>query len=98
MPPDPETAFVWYVFKRHIEVRTKRRSTTDTAKVFRSGRSQAVRLPEQYRLGVDEVRVRRQGAALVLEPVANDWDWLEDVMGDLDPEFAAAALEPVALR
>ena len=68
---------------------------TDKAKVFWSGRSQAVRLPKQYRLDADEVRVRRQGAALVLEPVANDWDWLEDVMGDLDPEFAAAALEPV---
>ena len=42
--------------------------------------------------------MRRQGAAPVLEPVANDWDWLEDVTGDLDPEFAAAALEPVNER
>ena len=67
----------------------------DKAKVFWSGRSQAVRLPKRYRLDADEVRVRRQGAALVLEPVANDWDWLEEVMGDLDPEFAAAALESV---
>ena len=71
---------------------------TDKAKAFRSGRSRFVRLPERYRLDADEARVRRQGAVPVLEPVANDWDWLEDVMGDLDPEFAAAALEPVDER
>lgn len=67
----------------------------DKAKVFWSGRSQAVRLPKRYRLGVSEVRVRRQGAALVLEPIESDWDWLDEVVGDLDPKFAAAALEPV---
>jgi virulence-associated protein VagC len=38
------------------------------AKVFWTGRSQAVRLPKAFRLDVDEVRIHRDGATLVLEP------------------------------
>ena len=41
-----------------------------TAKVFMSGRSQAVRLPKEFRLTGKEVRVRREGNALILEPMA----------------------------
>jgi antitoxin VapB len=42
------------------------------ARVFWSGRSQAVRLPKEYRLTGDTVVVRRVGNTLVLEP-ADDW-------------------------
>jgi antitoxin VapB len=42
------------------------------ARVFWSGRSQAVRLPKEYRLTGDTVIVRRVGNTLVLEP-ADDW-------------------------
>lgn len=40
----------------------------DVAKVFMSGRSQAVRLPKRYRFDCDEVEVTRDGDALVLRP------------------------------
>lgn len=63
------------------------------AKIFWSGRSQAVRLPKDFRFEVDEVRIRRQGAAVVLEPVETSWDWLDKVTGELDDDFATAALE-----
>lgn len=43
---------------------------TDTAKLFMNGRSQAVRLPKAYRFEGTEVRVRREGDKVVLEPVA----------------------------
>ena len=39
------------------------------ARVFMSGRSQAVRLPKAFRLEGDRVRVRREGRKLVLEPI-----------------------------
>jgi antitoxin VapB len=39
-----------------------------TAKVFMTGRSQAVRLPKDYRLECDEVIVERRGRQLVLTP------------------------------
>ena len=58
-----------------------------TAKLFWSGRSQAVRLPKEFRMEGDEVRIRRQGAALVLEPVASDWAWLDAVAGGFSDDF-----------
>ena len=45
-----------------------------TAKLFRNGRSQAVRLPKEFRFEGHEVRVRREGEAVVLEPLkARTW-------------------------
>jgi antitoxin VapB len=44
------------------------------AKLFRNGRSQAVRLPKEFRFEGTEVSVRREGDAVVLEPLkARDW-------------------------
>ena len=54
---------------------------TKTAKLFWNGRSQAVRLPKEFRMPGKEVRIRRQGAAVVLEPVEDGWEWLDDVVG-----------------
>ena len=63
----------------------------ETAKIFWSGRSQAVRLPKSFRFEASEVRIRRRGAAVILEPVAQDWAWLERVIGPVDEDFVAAA-------
>lgn len=65
----------------------------ETAKVFWSGRSQAVRLPKSFRFEGDEVRIRRHGAAVILEPVPSDWAWLDAVGGPLDADFVQAAEE-----
>lgn len=62
-----------------------------TAKVFWSGRSQAVRLPKAFRFDTDEVRIRRQGSAVILEPIPQGWDWLDAVTAPVDADFAAAA-------
>ncbi len=40
------------------------------AKVFTNGRSQAVRLPKEFRFEGKEVAIRKEGHAVVLEPVA----------------------------
>ena len=45
-----------------------------TAKLFKHGRSQAVRLPKEFRLPGKEVRVRRIGNAVVLEPIGEPFD------------------------
>jgi antitoxin VapB len=42
------------------------------AKVFWTGRSQAVRLPKEFRFTTDTVMVRREGQTVVLEP-ADEW-------------------------
>ncbi len=50
--------------------------SNDTARVFMSGKSQAVRLPKKFRFteGCDEVSVRQIGRHLILSPRYNDWD------------------------
>jgi antitoxin VapB len=51
-----------------------------TAKLFRNGNSQAVRLPREFRFEGDEVRIRKNGDAVVLEPmVPNVRAWLADL-------------------
>ena len=45
----------------------------DIARIFWSGRSQAVRLPKDFRFDASEVRIRRHGNTVILEPVAHDW-------------------------
>ncbi|WP_253189270.1 antitoxin [Brevundimonas sp. LM2] len=50
---------------------------TAIAKVFMTGRSQAVRLPKAFRVEGDRVRVRREGNRIVLEPMfASTEEWL----------------------
>ena len=46
--------------------------TAMRATVFWTGRSQAVRLPKEFRFDADSVLIRREGDAVVLEPV-HDW-------------------------
>lgn len=46
--------------------------THKTASVFWTGRSQAVRLPKEFRFEGDRVLVRREGNAVILEPT-QDW-------------------------
>jgi antitoxin VapB len=42
------------------------------AKIFQHGRSQAVRLPKEFRLPGKEVKVSRVGDAVLLEPITKD--------------------------
>jgi len=42
------------------------------AKVFWTGRSQAIRLPKEFRFATDTVLVHREGQAVVVEP-ADEW-------------------------
>ena len=63
------------------------------AKIFWSGRSQAVRLPKDFRFEGEEVRIRRHGNAVILEPLAEDWSWLDAIAGKLDEDFVQAVDE-----
>jgi antitoxin VapB len=64
-----------------------------TAKIFWSGRSQAVRLPKDFRFEGSEVLIRREGESIVLEPVSTGWDWLSKMPGQVDADFETAAGE-----
>lgn len=45
-----------------------------TAKVFENGRSQAVRLPKEFRFEGDEVMIGKVGDIVVLSPKGDKWD------------------------
>lgn len=45
-----------------------------TAKIFENGRSQAVRLPKEYRFESDEVIISKIGDIVMLFPVENKWN------------------------
>jgi antitoxin VapB len=47
----------------------------DTAKLFKTGRSQAVRLPKEYRFEGEEVYIKRVGPAVVLLPRKPKQTW-----------------------
>lgn len=50
----------------------------NVAKLFMHGRSQAVRLPKEFRLPGDRVRVRRVEGGILLEPMTSDVDaWFD---------------------
>jgi len=49
-------------------------SETGVAKLFKHGRSQAVRLPLAFRMPGDRVRVRRVASGILLEPIVTDTD------------------------
>jgi antitoxin VapB len=65
----------------------------ETARIFWSGRSQAVRLPKEFRFDTDEVRIRRHGSGLILEPIAQDWAWLGEIIGPVGDDFAQGVCE-----
>ncbi|MCL4814490.1 MAG: AbrB/MazE/SpoVT family DNA-binding domain-containing protein [Vicinamibacteraceae bacterium] len=51
-----------------------------TAKLFKNGRSQAVRLPREFRFEGDRVRVRRVGSGVLIEPIfTNVTEWFAEL-------------------
>jgi antitoxin VapB len=53
---------------------------TKVAKLFRNGRSQAVRLPKEFRFQGDSVRVRKVAGGVLLEPITSDpAEWLAEL-------------------
>jgi antitoxin VapB len=60
-----------------------------TAKVFKSGNSQAVRIPKEFHLEGEEVEIRRKGDALVLRPKKRSWAALFESLDKFTDDFMA---------
>lgn len=65
----------------------------DTAKLFINGRSQAVRLPKEFRFEGDEVMIKRVGDAVVLLP-RHGWGTLFDALEQFEPGFRIERAQP----
>ena len=58
-----------------------------TAKVFKSGNSQAVRIPKEFHLEGEEVEIRRQGGALILRSRKKSWAALFESLNKFSDDF-----------
>lgn len=61
-------------------------SSAKRAKLFKTGGSQAVRLPRDCRFSGSEVYIRKEGTRVILEPVERGWS----------PEFLAEFQRPLS--
>jgi len=72
---------------------------TDIAKLFQNGRSQAVRLPREFRFEGDRVRIRRMGNGVLLEPLIQDPTELFRRLDELNSEpFPSPTEQPPATK
>ena len=58
-----------------------------TAKIFRSGNSQAVRIPREFHLEGTEVEIQRQGDVLVLRPKKPSWNVMLSSLSKFTDDF-----------
>lgn len=66
----------------------------ETAKLFMSGRSQAVRLPKAYRLSGTEVFIKKVGNVVVLIPQEDSWETLFQSLEQFEPGFRLEREQP----
>jgi antitoxin VapB len=65
-----------------------------TAKLFKNGDSQAVRLPREFRFAGNEVLIKRTGAAVVLLPKSKSWETLLSSLDQFSGDFMSERGQP----
>jgi antitoxin VapB len=68
---------------------------SNLAKIFMSGRSQAVRLPKELRFSGDVVIARRLGNGVLLLPVDAPWQIMSQALDVFEPGFDMEREQPV---
>ena len=66
------------------------------ARVFQSGNSQAVRLPKEFRLNVEQVEIFRRGSEIILREKVADGGAVFDLLASLPDDFMAQGREDTA--
>lgn len=65
-----------------------------TAKLFQNGKSQAVRLPKEFRMAGTEVYIKKQGESIVLLPKEKSWDSLINSLDHFEKDFKMERNQP----
>ena len=66
----------------------------NTAKLFMNGRSQAVRLPKEFRFDGDEVFIKKVGDAVILIPYHAPWNSLFESLKLFSTDFMEEREQP----
>ena len=69
-----------------------------TARLFRNGQSQAVRLPREFRFEGDFVYVKKSGNAVVLLPANGIWNSLVESLEKFSADFMTDRNQPKARK
>ena len=69
-----------------------------TAKLFENGRSQAVRLPKEYRFNGDEVAINKVGDIVILMPKENKWSAFLNSLELCSDDFMSDGREQPAVQ
>jgi len=67
----------------------------NTAKLFKNGKSQAVRLPKQFKFQGTEVYIKRIGRNVILIPKDDPWESLISSLDNFSDDFMADREQPV---
>ena len=67
----------------------------NTAKLFKNGKSQAVRLPKQFKFEGTEVYIKRIGRNVVLMPKDDPWESLISSLDDFSDDFMVKREQPL---
>lgn len=59
----------------------------ETARIFQTGRSQAVRLPKAFRFNADIVAVKAFGNGVLLLPLDNPWAIMQEALTEFETGF-----------
>jgi antitoxin VapB len=66
----------------------------DSAKLFQNGKSQAVRLPKEYRFRGAKVYIKRMGNAVILIPEHDSWQTMIDSLALFSDDFMEDRIQP----
>ncbi len=66
----------------------------ETAKLFRNGQSQAVRIPKEFRFEGTEVFIKKIGNAILLVPYREPWQTLFDSLNQFSDDFMDTRNQP----
>ena len=59
----------------------------EVAKVFQTGRSQAVRFAKAFRFNTNEVAIKSFGRGVLLLPIENPWDIMLEAINEFEVGF-----------
>ena len=65
-----------------------------TAKLFKNGQSQAVRLPKEFKMEGREVYIKKQGEAIILLPKEKSWESLFESLNHFEKDFKIERNQP----
>lgn len=86
------------VYYLYIMTDIHRELTVKTAKVFKSGNSQAVRIPKEFHLKGSEVEIQKKGDVLILRPTRKSWASFFESLGKFSDDFMGAGRKQLPVQ